>query len=408
MINRMMQKVGVYYYLFPTYKQGRKVLWDGIDRDGFRFLDHFPKELIDGQVNNQEMKIRLKNGSLFQIVGTDDYDSVMGTNPIGTIWSEYSLQNPVVWDYFRPILRENKGWALFIYTPRGHNHGWRLMKTARRMAKKNKGWFCEVLPITKTGVLTEEDIQQERDEGMDEDLIQQEYYCSFEGAMQGAYYGRYLAKARKEKRVGVVPYETSLKVHTAWDLGIGDATAIWFFQQSGYQVRLIDYYEAQGEGLSHYAKILQDKGYIYGDHFSPHDIEVRELGTGKSRLEVARNLGINFTVVPKLPVEEGIDAVRRMFNKCWFDEEKCQQGLDALESYCKEYDEKRREYKNKPYHDWTSHASDAFRYLALGRKEAIVNPHESTKDPEIEEMERERAWREGLDEFNPTNPFGTV
>lgn len=361
MIKKMWERIGAYYYFLPTYTQGRKIIWDGMDRDGFPFRGHFPKQLISKQ-NDQEMKIILKNKSLFQVVGTDRIDTIVGTNPIGCVFSEYSLQNPLAWDFIRPILMENKGWALFLYTPRRHNHGYDL----HNMAQLNPDWFYELLTIDNTGVMTKKDVDKEVSEGMDPDLAQQEYYCSFEGPMVGSYYGKQMQEAIEGGRILNLPYDESLKVNTAWDLGIGDATAIWFFQVAGLEVRLIDYYESSGEGLTHYFNVLQEKKYVYGQHYAPHDIQVRELATGKSRLDVARKLGYNFQVIPKLPVEEGIDAVRRIFNKCWFDEDKTKQGRNCLMNYHKEYDERRMQFKQKPFHDWSSHGSDAFRMLALG------------------------------------------
>lgn len=394
MIKRMVENKGIYYYFTPTYAQGKKIIWDGIDKEGMKFLDHFPKQLISRK-NEAEMKILLRNGSLFQIVGTDNIDSIVGTNPIGCVFSEYSLQNPLAWDYIRPILRENKGWALFLYTPRGHNQGFDLYN----MALTNEDWFVEVLTVKDTKAITKEEIEKDRKEGMDEDLIQQEYYCSFEGAMSGSYYGKLLNKIIIEKRITRVPIDESLKIHTAWDLGVGDATAIWFFQLGQMDIRLVDYYEATGEGLNHYIKVLQDKKYVYGQHFAPHDIKVRELTTGKSRLEIARTLGVTFTVVSDLSIDDGIDASRRILSRCWFDEEKTKQGFNALLNYHKEFDEARNEFKSHPYHDWSSHAADAFRMLSLGIRElGFTNVEEDKELLELRELKDKKDW-------DPLNPF---
>ncbi|MFX0114191.1 MAG: hypothetical protein ACFFB3_06560 [Candidatus Hodarchaeota archaeon] len=189
MVKRMFERVGIYYYFFPNYNQGRKILWDGIDRDGFRYMDHIP-EMLRMKTNNQEMKITLKNNSIFQIIGTDNIDSIMGTNPVGCVFSEYSLQDPEAWDFIRPILRENGGWAVFNYTPRGRNHGFVLFN----MAQHNPAWFCELLTVDHTSVITPDMIQAERDEGMDEALVQQEYWCSFEAALQACFFGDSLAR----------------------------------------------------------------------------------------------------------------------------------------------------------------------------------------------------------------------
>ena len=307
------------------------------------------------------MLIELKNGSIFQVIGTDKIDTIVGTNPIGCVFSEYSLQNPVAWEFIRPILAENGGWAVFNYTPRGKNHGYDLYE----MAKNNPSWFAEILTVDDTKAISKELIDAERESGMDEDLIQQEFYCSFNAAIQGSYYSKQIAKAETENRITNVPYDEILKVDTVWDLGVGDAMSIWFVQRTSKEIRLIDYYECSGEGFPYYAKILSDRGYNYGNHYAPHDIAVKEMGSGLSRLEVARGLGINFKIVKNIPIEDGINAVRIIFNKCWFDKIKCKQGLNALISYHKEYDENRKEYKKTAFHDWSSHGSDAFRYLAV-------------------------------------------
>ena len=404
MIKRMGEQVGVYYYFMPTYAQGKKIIWDGIDKTGLKFLDHFPKELVSSK-NEAEMKVKLRNNSLFQVIGTDNIDAIVGTNPIGCVFSEYALQNPLAWDFIRPILRENKGWALFLYTPRGHNHGYGLYN----MAQLNPEWFCELLTVNYTKkpdgspVISSEDIEKERKEGMDEDLIQQEYFCSFEGAMSGSYYGKNLQRAIEEDRIANVPYDFNLKVNTAWDLGIGDSMAIWFFQIHGDSFRLIDYYESSGESLVHYIKMMQEKEYLYDTHYAPHDIKVRELTTGKTRLETARKLGINFKVIPNFPIEEGIDAARRVFNRCWFDKNKTKCGVDALMNYHKEYDDKKQEFKQHPVHDWSSHAADAFRMLALGVKDLLLTDAGNIKTYEDREdiQEEKKSQEEQPDSFNP-------
>ncbi|HEV2110849.1 MAG TPA: hypothetical protein VGT99_05795, partial [Gammaproteobacteria bacterium] len=273
--------------------------------------------------------------------------------------------DPRAWDYVRPILAENGGWALFIYTPRGKNHGFELYDIARHRGD----WFAEQLTVADTGILTPETIAEERASGMSEALIQQEYYCSFEAASEGSYYGKLLEQAERGGRVTQVPHQPELAVDTWWDLGIGDSTAIWFAQRAGLEQHLIDYYECSGEGLAHYAKVLQERGYVYGSHWAPHDIAARELGTGKSRLEVARNLGLNFKVAPRLSVEDGIEAVRNLLPRCWFDAQKCRQGLRALKSYHRDFNEHRQAFLPHPVHDWASHGADAFRTGAVTLKD---------------------------------------
>ena len=367
-VTAALKRKGLYWHLLPTYNQGRKIVWDGMTRDGRSFLEHFPKELW-ANVNNTDMRLELKNGSIYQVVGTDNVDRLVGSNPVGVVFSEYSLQDPRAWDLVRPILAENGGWAMFIYTARGRNHGYDLFN----MANRNERWFCQKLSIDDTSVLTQEAIEEEREAGMPEELIQQEFYCSFDAPLVGSYYGSLMAKALAEERIKNVPYEPRLEVHTAWDLGMGDSTAIIWFQQFGNEYRIIDYYENQGEGIPHYVKIVREKDYIYGRHIAPHDIKVREMGTGKSRFEVARDLGIRFDVCPNIQVDDGIEAVRSIIPRCYFDEKKCSILVEALRQYRKDYDEKNKVYKNRPLHDWSSHGADAFRYLALGTRDINKN-----------------------------------
>jgi len=360
------QRIGTYWHMLPTANQGRLVVWDGRDGQGRRLLDQaFPRE-SRGAVRNDRMTMELKCGSIWQVVGSDNYDRLVGANPVGVVFSEWSLTDPRAWDYVRPILAENGGWALFIYTPRGKNHGFELFDIARHRGD----WFAERLTVEDTGILTPGTIAEERASGMSEALIQQEYYCSFESANEGSYYGKLLEQAEQAGRVTQVPHQPELPVDTWWDLGIGDSTAIWFSQRAGLEQHLIDYYECNGEGLAHYAKVLQDKGYVYGSHWAPHDIAARELGTGKSRLEVARGLGLNFKIAPRLSVEDGIESVRNLLPRCWFDAEKCRQGLRALKSYHRDFNEQRQSYLPHPVHDWASHGADAFRTGAVSLKDS--------------------------------------
>ena len=373
--------------MFPTYAQAKKVLWDGRDREGFPFMGHFPREIVKHK-NETELRLELINGSAVQLIGTDNIDSVLGTNPVGCVFSEYSVQDPKAWDYIRPILRENGGFAVFDYTPRGKNHGYQLYQ----MARSNSDWYAEMLTVTDTLAIPESEIDKERREGMSEELIQQEYYCSFEGVQFGAYYGKQLQQAEQDKRIGNVPYETELGVETWWDLGIGDSTSIWFTQSTGREIRCIDYYENSGEGLAHYAKKLQEKPYVYSAHHAPHDIEVRELGSGRSRKEIAQSLGIVFQVVPNIPLDDGIEAARSILSRCYFSREKCQRGLDALTSYHKAYDDKLKDWKSYPQHDWSSHAADAFRYLAVGHKTTPVKTREAVEIVTYSKDDNSQSW----------------
>jgi phage terminase large subunit len=361
-------RVGTYYYIFPTYTQGKKALWDAIDADGFRVLDHCPAELT-AKRNDSELKITLTNGSVIQVVGSDNVDSLVGTNPVGIVFSEYSLQSPLVWQFLQPILVENNGWALFNFTPRGANHAQDLYEAAREHPET---WQTSLLTVDDTRVLSAQQLAEAR-AGMSEEVFRQEFYCDFEAGNEGSYYGRLLATAKDEGRIGRVPVDPGLPVHTSWDLGVGDATAIWFFQVVGRERRHVDYYESSGEGLPHYIHHLQSKQYIYGRHFAPHDIEVREWGNGGvSRIETARQLGIRFEVIPQHTLEDGIEATRLLLPRCWFDSERCKDGIAALRAYHKAFDDKRQTWRDRPEHDWSSHAADAFRYGAMAAIEAAL------------------------------------
>lgn len=352
---------GTYWHMLPTAQQGRIVIWDARDGDGKNIVDKaFPLELRT-KTRNDEMKIELKCGSLWQVVGSDNYDRLVGANPKGVVFSEYALTDPRAWDFIRPILVQNGGWALFIFTPRGKNHAHDLYQ----MAKHADGWFAQTLTVDDTGIITKAQVEAERQAGMSDAMIRQEFYCSFEAPNESSYYGKLLEEAENSGRIGSVPLYRNHAVDTWWDLGIGDSTAIWFAQRVGQEVHLVDYYEAHSEGLMHYAKVLQNKGYVYGTHWAPHDIEARELGTGQSRFDVAAQLGIRFRIVDKVSIEDGIEAVRGLLPRCWFDAEKCKDGLKMLRAYHREYHDRSKSYAFHPAHDFSSHGADAFRYGAL-------------------------------------------
>ena len=371
-ICRMVERVGVYHHIFPTYSQAKDVLWLGMDGGtGRPFLEHFPDELVKRR-NDTELFVELVNGSIYQLVGSDNYQLLRGQNPVGAIFSEYSEQTPDAWEQvYSPILAENGGWAWFNFTPKGRNHSYELYQKTR----DNPLWFWSIKTIEDTRrdapgengepVITAEYIEEERRQGRDEEVIQQEYYCSFSGYRTGSYYSKQMVELEREGRVVSVPWEPTLPVFTAWDLGVADHTAIWFGQHVGREVRLIDYLEEQGEGFLYYAKLLRQKPYYYSNHWAPHDIEVRELSSGRSRLEIARGLGINFRIVPNIPVADGIDNVRATLPRCWFDAQKCERGLKALINYHKQEQKGGGQYMPTPRHDVWSHGADAFRYFCL-------------------------------------------
>src|SRR5258708_1061975 len=292
-------------YVFPTLVMGRDNLWDLIGKDGIRYIDHIRHGLRAGEMNQQRMQIPVSNGtntpSIFQVDDSNKPDTLRGGNPKMYILSEYAEQNPYALDVIMPIVRENDGIVIFNFTPKGKNHAKYLVDAAKNDPEH---YFVQILSVNDTHVFNPDQITEIRKDllnrfsadGRSEDeaisYFNQEYLCSFEGSVMGAYYGASMTKAEQDHRITSVPYERTIPVQTAWDLGMDDSMTIWFYQTVGMSIRFIDYYENSGEGLSHYAKILQDKGYIYGRHHMPHDVAVRELGTGKSRFETAQTMGI--------------------------------------------------------------------------------------------------------------------
>lgn len=361
MLRYAIRNVCVCYYILPTYSQGRKIIFDSITNDGDRVIDYIPKTLI-ASINSQEMKIRLTNGSLIQVVGSDNVDSLVGTNPKFVVFSEYALQDPRAYQFIRPILAANDGIALFISTPRGKNHLYSLYE----MARNSDSWYTYKLTLDDTQHIPIEEIERDRQEGiMSEDLILQEYYTSFEMGVEGSYYSKYMDKLRLNSQIGDVPWEPAFKVHVALDIGVRDSTSLIWWQNIGQTIRIIDSYEKNKEGLEHYISVIRNKPYVYGKFVAPHDIRVREFGTGMTRWEKARQLGVTFTMAPNISIEDGIEAVRSTLPKVWIDEVRCKGLIKALDNYRQEYDSKRRVYKSQPLHDINSHFADAMRYLCV-------------------------------------------
>ena len=363
-VKKAMEDVWIYYYVFPTYSQGKKAAWDWIDKDGWKTINHIPQEIIKRK-NDTEMKVELINGSIIQIVWSDNVDSIVWTNPIGIVFSEYSLQSPAVWDFLRPILAEN-GWrAIFNFTPRWDNHAKELMD----MAKENPDWMVSIQTVDDTKAIAPEVLESERREIIQKNgsdaIFQQEYYCSFDAGINGSYYAEILTQLEQAWRRTTLPYDPALDVFTAWDLWINDSTAIRFRQRLGKEIRIIDYYENNGEWLSHYVWMLKEKPYRYWTTWLPHDAQAKSLQTGKTTAEKLAEYGFtDIQIVPRLSVLDGINSARAILPYCWFDREKTERGWKCLKNYHKELDEKRQAFK-WPEHDWSSHGADAFRYLAV-------------------------------------------
>lgn len=377
MILSMRMRIGAYYYYFPTAQMGRDVLWDGMDRDGFKFMDHFPKECIKSK-REDTMKIEMDNGSIFKIRGTDRSEPI-GVNPVGVVFSEFSRQNPSAgWDLVRPILAENFGWAVFNYTPKGKNHAYRLY----RMSQSNPHWFSQILTVDKTNAIPLSAIQEDRDSGMSEEMVQQEYFCSFDIGQEGSYYGRIMQDLWQKKQICDVPYDKEVLVHTAWDLGKKDPTSIWFFQIFGQKINVIDYYENHGEGMSHYIRYIKKLPYQYGTHYAPHDLGT--LAGDDVVFKTAERLEIRFHKLKRVKrIDDGIERVRGVLPRCWFDKTKCERGINALEDYHPNYNEKNEVFADSPAHTWSSHASTAFMYLAEVVHKQIYTPKGSVSQKDI-------------------------
>lgn len=343
-------------YIAPTYRQAKAVAWD--------YLKHYTLNIPGRSVNEAELRVDLPNKARVQLFGADNPDSLRGIYLDGVVPDETGLMETRLWtEVVRPALSDRAGWAFFIGTPNGKNLFWELRNTA----ESEPGWKLFTFKASETGVIPPEELEAMR-RMMTEDEYRQELECSFEASVRGSIFGKEMERARSEGRIRSVPYEAKLPVQTFWDLGVGDATAIWFAQTAGQEIRLIDYYEASGEGLQHYRGKLSDRNYGYSKHFAPHDIQVRELGSGQSRLEIALSLGINFQIAPNIAVEDGINAARMIFNRCYFDDKKCAAGIEALQHYRRDYNSRLSEFKATPVHDWASHGADAFRYLAVSLK----------------------------------------
>jgi phage terminase large subunit len=349
-------------YIAPTLKQAKLVAWD--------YLKHYTDPVPEREQRESELMVNLPGGRRVTLFGADNPDAIRGAYFDGVVLDEYGLQPPNLFpEVVRPLLSDRQGWATFLGTPNGRNEFYRVWQRAQQ--DETGQWAGVMFKASQTGIITAEELVDAR-AAMTEEQYLQEYECSFEAAVRGSIYGSELDLARQEGRITLVPVDPILPVHTTWDLGMGDATSIWFSQHTKTgEVRLVDYYEASGEGLPHYVSVLQQKGYAYGEHYAPHDIQVRELSSGRSRWEVAQGLGITFKIVPRIArrtgneLEEGIHAARMLLPKCWFDTKKVATGLDALQHYRRDFNARLGEFKATPIHDWSSHAADAFRYLAI-------------------------------------------
>lgn len=367
------ERPATYWHALPEYAQARKAIWNAVNsHTGKRRIDEAFPDALRSSTNDNEMFIRFKNGSTWQVIGSDRYNSLVGAGVAGVSFSEWSLCNPSSWGYIRPMMQENDGWAAFITTPRGKNHAHAMY----HMAKDDPAWFAEISSIHDTKSLSEEDLAQSLKEytaiyGEDiaQSMIEQEYECSFNAAIVGAFYARELAAVRREGRIDPTLEAIAAPVHRAWDIGVRDDTSIWWFQVAGGQIYILDCYSANGVGVDHYAEVIADRaakhGWVNGTDFVPHDARVKEWGSGRTRVETMLSMGLNPEVVPQAGLLDGINALRRTLPRCIFHSRTEDQGIAALEQYRREWDDEKKAFKANPVHDWSSHLADSARYMAM-------------------------------------------
>lgn len=372
-------KPGNYLYTLPKIGQARNVVWEGTDLNGKRWIDSIPKHLLAREPNQTSCKIYFANGSILHITGADNLlNAHLGSNLAGIFISEFQRTNPAIWDYLRPIVKRSKGFAAFAYTAFGRGHAHRLFE----INKHNPKWLCRKLSVNDTvdnfgnPIFSAEQIQEERDSGMREDLIQQEYYCDETVAVKGTFFSKEIEQARAEgrirKKVDILP---RLPVHTSWDLGSSDTNSIWFFQVVGShkqaEFRYFYQHDHNYGSTEYYLTLLADvkKRYgfgHYGHHFMPHDVSNTEYMAGKTRRIIFMQAGVNPTPVPRVRVIERVEVARIAFAQCIFDEVGCKNGLMALEASRSKWDENTRCFTADEVHDWASHASAAFQYGHVG------------------------------------------
>lgn len=372
-----LKRTGTYWHLLPEAAQGRRAIWDAINpRTGKRRIDEaFPEEIRERTVDN-EMKIELINGSMWHVLGSDNYNSFVGSPPVGVVFSEWALADPQAWAYTMPILEENGGWALFISTPRGRNH----LKRFLDMARKSPGWFAEVLKASETGVFSHEQLASilfelietfGKEEG--ESKFLQEYECSFDASLPGAYYGVEMNEMEKAGRLGKVPYDPRYPVIAIMDLGHGDSMAIGFMQVIAREPRFIDYHESSRGSIPGYSKLIKDKPYPVGKLVLPHDGAAGRLSTGGSYQEQFEQLGHDVECLPNEDRDAGIQMARTFIKMLYADAEKCSRLADCLRSYHREWDEKNKVFKLTPKHDWASNGADMVRYAASAFNKGMLS-----------------------------------
>lgn len=353
--------------MLPEAAQARKAIWEAVNpHTGLRRIDEAFPPAIRETTREQEMFIRFKTGSTWQVVGSDNYNSLVGSPPIGVVFSEWALADPQAWAYIRPILLENGGWAVFPYTPRGRNHG----ATFFDGVQDDPEWFAQKLTALQTDVFTQAQLDAERREYIREygevegnARFDQEYLCDFNAAVVGAYFGKEMNAAEAEGRITKVPHDPSLPVSTWWDLGYDDLTAIWFVQYAGREIRAIEYIEGSGGDAAYWAKELHKRPYNYGECILPHDATSHSPIVGKTYAQVLSDLGLRKqTIIPRTDdIIGSINQARLIIPRTVFDREKCARGIECLRQYRRDWDDKLKTFRAKPLHDWASHGADAWR-----------------------------------------------
>ena len=379
-IEAAIQDVGTYYYCLPEFTHARRVIWEGMLNEGQRFINLIPDAMIKSK-NEGQMKIELVNGSIIQLVGSDQYDRLVGTNPKGIVFSEYSITHPMAWQILRPILAANGGWAIFNGTPRGKNHFHDMLE----YAKNDPTWFWSVDTADSTGVLSEEVLSKEKSE-MDIDVFMQEYYCSFDAAAKGAYYSEQIMELRKQKRLCKVPYDSKLKVCTAMDPG-DVTTSIVYFQIYGKEVRIINAEEFYSPSVEQVFTSITEKPYDYEYHFLPHDATVSQMATGMSIIAQLKKLGLQNIYrtsegdgLPQQKAKmDGIKLVQTAFPSFWIDESLEKTVLEPLSNYAPKYSDTKHDYSKEPEHNWASHMSDAIRYMVIALQVLQIQPKARVK-----------------------------
>ena len=342
------------YYVAPFFSQAKRVAWS--------YVREYTVDIPGMRFNASELRAIFPNGAEIQLLGGDNYDSLRGIYADYVVLDEVAQMHPAIWgEIFRPALSDRKGSALFIGTPKGKNQFWDKWEQAGSLP----GWYRAMYKVTETGALDLEEIHAAQREMSDAEF-NQEYLCDFTAAIRGAFYAKEMRALEDAGRIMAVPYDETLKVITSWDLGIDDATVVIFYQIAGQEIRAINCLSWQGAGLPQIIKEIDQLPYSYSQHIAPHDIRVRELGTGKSRFDIAQSLGVYFDIAPgSLSIADGIQAVRSLIPKMVIDEQNCSVLIEALRQYRTEFNEKTQVFKSTPLHDWTSDFTDSLRYFAI-------------------------------------------